>query len=101
MGSSRGGVNEGVTEAGGVNNATAGTPTGTVTLKVNGEEVPWPDNPLGRGYCEAPEEALGKALPNIQSIATPANPRWDARPPVAADDGAAAPAKQGGQVLRR
>lgn len=52
--------------------------------KVNGEDVAWPDNPVGRGYFDTPEEALGKPLPNIE-LPTPraAEPRWDVRPSVA------------------
>jgi hypothetical protein len=48
----------------------------------NGESVPWPDNPLGRGYYETAEQAVGRPLPNIERIGAP-QPTWDARPPVA------------------
>ena len=50
--------------------------------EVNGEEVPWPDNPTGRGYYETAEEAIGKPLPNVQPIGAP-QPRWNDRPRVA------------------
>jgi hypothetical protein len=51
------------------------------TTEIHGEDVPWPDNPSGRGYYDAPEQALGKPLPNLETPdASP--PRWDARPPV-------------------
>jgi hypothetical protein len=53
------------------------------TAKVNGEDVPWPDNPIGRGYCESRDEVLGKALPNIESDSARADAPWSARPPVA------------------
>jgi hypothetical protein len=49
---------------------------------VGGASVPWPDNPLGRGYYETAEQALGQPLPNIEAIDAPA-PAWNSRPPVA------------------
>ena len=53
------------------------------STEVNKEEVPYPDNPMGRGYYETPEQALGKPLPNIEPLNAPAEPRWDTRIPVA------------------
>jgi len=50
--------------------------------EVNGEDVPWPDNPTGRGYYESADEAVGKPLPNIQPAGSP-EPRWSDRPRVA------------------
>jgi hypothetical protein len=51
--------------------------------EVNGEDVPYPENPVGRGYYETPEQALGKPLPNIEPLNAPAEPRWNTRIPVA------------------
>lgn len=51
--------------------------------EVSGEDVPFPDNPMGRGYYETPEQALGKPLPNIEPPSAPAEPRWNTRLPVA------------------
>jgi len=48
-----------------------------------GEDVPWADNPTGRGYYEAAADALGKPLPNIEPVGGGAERRWDARIPVA------------------
>lgn len=58
------------------------------TAEVGGEDVPWPDNPTGRGYYETPEQALGNPLPNIESSATASQPnnsrpRWSDRVRVA------------------
>jgi hypothetical protein len=53
------------------------------TAEVNGEDVSFPDNPVGRGYYETPEQALGKPLPNIEPLNAPVEPRWDTRIPVA------------------
>jgi hypothetical protein len=51
--------------------------------QVNGDDVQWPDNPLGRGYYETPDAAVGQPLPNIEPAGTPAHRRWDTRVPVA------------------
>lgn len=51
--------------------------------QVRGEDVAWPDNPTGCGYYESAEQALGKPLPNILSVHSPAVPRWNTRLPVA------------------
>ena len=51
--------------------------------RVAGEEVPWPDNPVGRGYYESLDEAIGQPLPNIEHPQSPADYRWDNRLPVA------------------
>ncbi len=51
--------------------------------QVNGEDVPLPDNPLGRGYYESAEDAIGKPLPNIEPANWSAACRWNTRIPVA------------------
>jgi hypothetical protein len=51
--------------------------------QAKGEDIAWPDNPIGRGYYESPDEAVGKPLPNIESVIQAADVRWDARVPVA------------------
>jgi hypothetical protein len=53
------------------------------TAEVNGEDVPWPDNPMGRGYYESEEQAFERPLPNVESATGPTDARWEARPPVA------------------
>ena len=49
---------------------------------MGGEDVPWPDNPTGRGYYDTPEQALGKPLPNVEPVSMSA-PAWNTRVPVA------------------
>ncbi|HEX2660032.1 MAG TPA: DUF2169 domain-containing protein [Polyangia bacterium] len=51
--------------------------------EVGGEDVPWPDNPTGRGYYHTPEQALGKPLPNLESVAASGALAWNTRIPVA------------------
>jgi hypothetical protein len=53
------------------------------SAKVDGEPVPYPDNPTGRGYCESPEQAIGQLLPNLQTEPGEGMPRWNARPDIA------------------
>lgn len=48
-----------------------------------GEDVPWSENPIGRGYYETPEQAIGGPLPNIELVHSPAERRWNTRIPVA------------------
>jgi hypothetical protein len=51
--------------------------------QIDGEDVPWPDNPIGRGYYETSEQALGKPLPNIFLSRATASLEWNSRIPVA------------------
>ena len=52
------------------------------SAEVGGEDVPWPDNPVGRGYYETPEQAVGQLLANIEPINPPQPLTWASRVPV-------------------
>ncbi len=49
----------------------------------NYEQVPYCDNPLGRGYYLTEEQAEGQLLPNIVRGDAPQVSRWDEQPEVA------------------
>ena len=51
--------------------------------EVDGEDVPWPDNPVGLGYYETAHLALGKPLPNVEPVNHPGSQDWRTRVPVA------------------
>ncbi len=51
--------------------------------EVDGEDVPWPDNPMGIGYYEKADFAVGKPLPNVEPSNYPLSPDWQTRVPVA------------------
>jgi len=46
----------------------------------DGLKVPYPDNPIGRGYYLSREEALGKKLPNIESATATPIRSWEDQP---------------------
>lgn len=43
--------------------------------------IPWADNPMGKGYALSKEDALGKALPNVESPLAPIR-NWNDCPEV-------------------
>lgn len=44
--------------------------------RLDGEDVAWPDNPVGRGYYETAEQAAGHPLPNIEPADHPGSRDW-------------------------
>jgi hypothetical protein len=52
------------------------------TTEVGGEDVAWPDNPVGRGYYETAEQAVGHPLPNVEPADHPGSHDWRTRVPV-------------------